>query len=116
MVEMTVAVSDGVARRLESARRWVPTMIELGLAGLRTRAAETATEICQFLEGNPQPEDVLRYHASERSQTRLRRLLALNEAGMLSETERRGLSELQQIEHTMVMLKAGLAQETGQGD
>jgi hypothetical protein len=79
------------------------------LAGFQTRAGVTATEVIRFLATEPSPEDVLNYHASERAQTRLRRLLALNEAGLLGEAEQRELDELQRIEHIMILLKARIA-------
>jgi len=40
------------------------------------------------------------------AQERLRRLLALNEAGMLSAEEQAELDEIEQIEHIMTLLKA----------
>ena len=60
----------------------------------------------QFLASDPAPHEVLAYHASERSQARLQRLLALNEAGLLGEDEQRELDEMQRIEHIIIMLKA----------
>jgi hypothetical protein len=116
MVELTVSVSDRLARRLEPARNWLPSIIELGLLGFRTPAAATATEICEFLEGDPSPRQVLDYHVSDRAQSRLRRLLALNEAGLPGEPGQRELDELQRVEHVMVMLKAQLAEAVRQAD
>jgi hypothetical protein len=49
---------------------------------------------------------VLAYHVSERAQERLRRLLAINEAGLASEEEQLELDEIGQIEHIVVLLKA----------
>jgi hypothetical protein len=40
---------------------------------------------------------VLNYHVSDAAQTRLRRLLALNEAGILAEAEQLELDELEQL-------------------
>jgi hypothetical protein len=80
--------------------------------GCKTVAAATATEVIEFLSHNPTRDDVLAYHASERSQGRLQRLLTLNAVGQLSEEEQRELDELQQIEHIIVMLKAQLANST----
>lgn len=68
----------------------------------------------QFLATNPSPQEVFNYHISERAQIRLRRLVALNEAGLLGESEQQELDELQQIEHTMIMLKAQLAKQLQQ--
>jgi len=82
------------------------------LVGCKTVAAATATEVIEFLSQTPTREEVLAYHASECSQTRLQRLLALNAAGQLGEAEQQELDELQQIEHIIVMLKAQLAGPT----
>ncbi len=111
MVQMTMHVPNDLAKRLRPIRYWLPTILELSLVGLKTQATETATEIIQFLSKNPSPQDVLNFHVSKRAQERLRRLLALNEAGVLGEMEQLELDELQQIEHIIIMLKTQIAEE-----
>lgn len=111
MVKMTMQLSEELARRVQPLRSWLPVIIELSLIGFKTLATETATEITQFLSTNPSPLEVFNYHVSERAQTRIKRLLALNEAGLIGESEQRELDELQQIEHLMIMLKAQLAKQ-----
>jgi hypothetical protein len=111
MVQMTMQVPNGLAKRLNPLRSWLPIILELSLVGYKTLATETATEIIHFLSTNPSPPEVLDYSVSERAQLRLRRLLALNEAGVLGETEQLELDELQQIEHIMIMLKAQIKKE-----
>lgn len=110
MVQMTVQVSNELARRLQPIRYWLPAILELSLIGFRTLATETATEIIQFLSRNPSSQEVREYHVSDRAQARLRRLLALNEAGEISEQELLELNELQKIEHIIIMLKAQTAE------
>jgi hypothetical protein len=109
MVQMTLTISNELAERLQPLGAWLPTVLELTLVGCKTVAAATATEVLAFLAQGPTPEEVLAYHASERAQQRLRRLLALNTAGLLGEDEQQELDELQQIEHILIMLKAQLA-------
>ncbi len=111
MVKVTLQIPEKLAERLQPIQSWLPTIIELGLVGYRTPATETATEIIEFLTSNPTPQDVLAYHASERSQARLQRLLTLNEAGLLGEAEQRELDELQQVEHILILLKAAIARQ-----
>lgn len=111
MVQMTMQVSNDLAKRLQPIRYWLPTILELSFVGFKTLATETATEIIQFLSANPSPQDVLNYHVSKRAQARLRRLLALNEAGVLGEMEKLELDELQQIEHIIIMLKTQIAEQ-----
>ncbi len=111
MTQMTLQVPDELAERIEPFGNWLPTIIELGLIGFKTMATLTASEVVKFLASNPTPQRVLTYHASDAAQQRLQRLLALNEAGMLSELEQLELDELQQLEHVLVMLKARVAAE-----
>jgi len=112
MVQMTMQISDDLAKRIQPIRSWLPAILELSLVGFKTLATETAAEIIRFLATNPSPQEVLDYHVSERAQAKLRRLLASNEAGLLGETEQCELDEIQQIEHTMIMLKAQLAKQS----
>ena len=111
MVQMTMQVPEELAERIQAMSAWVPVIIELGLVRFKTKASATEAEVIEFLSKNPSPEDVLDYHVSERAQARLRRLLSLNEAGLLSEREQLELDELQRLEHVMVMLKARIAKE-----
>ena len=111
MVQLTMQVTEDLAKKIQPIRSWLPTILELSLVGFRTLATETAAETIQFLLTNPSPQEVFNYHASERSQQRLQRLLALNEVGLLGETEQLELDELQRIEHTLIMLKAQLAKQ-----
>jgi len=112
---MTVQLSDELAERCKSVGPWLSPIIELSLAGFGTPAAATASEVTDFLLNNPSPEEVMDFHISESAQLRLRRLLALNEAGTLSDSERVELDELQRLEHMIIMLKARL-QKTTAGD
>ena len=100
MVQLTMQVSDELAKQIQPIGSWLPTIIELSLIGFKTLATATATEVIQFLSKAPSPQDVLNYHVSKQAQERLQRLLALNEAGMLSETE--------QLEHKCVALVPAL--------
>lgn len=114
MVQLTMQVSDELARQIEPIGSWLPPIIELSLIGFKTVATATATEVIQFLSKAPSSQDVLDYHVSEQVQERLQRLLALNEAGMLSETEQLELDELQRIEHIVIMLKARITTQLKQ--
>lgn len=113
MVQMTMQVSEQLAKRIQPIGIWLPTIIEISLIGFKTLATIQATEVIYFLSTNPSAQDLLEYHISEQSQQRLQRLLALNEAGILSQTEQLELDELQQIEHIIVMLKAQVAKTLG---
>ncbi len=116
MVQVTMQLPDQLAFRIMPARQWMPAILELSLAGLRTPASETGAEIIDFLLSSPPAEEIMAFHVSSRAQSRLQRLLTLNEAGLLSEAEARELDELERIEHVVVMLKAQAAQARTNGD
>jgi len=109
MIEMQMQIPDDLAERIQPLEPWLPTVLELSLIGFQTRAAAVATEVIRFLSQGPSAKELLNFHVSEQAQERLRRLLALNEVGILSEYEQAELDELDQIEHVIVMLKAQTA-------
>jgi hypothetical protein len=106
MVEITMRVPDSLAQRLQPMYIWLPAVLELSLIGFKTPAVQTASEIIDFLAGGPLPSEVLTYNVSDRAQERLRRLLAINAAGLASAEEQAELDEIEQIEHIMILLKA----------
>lgn len=105
MVEMTMRVPDDLAPKLRRMNKWLPTVLELSLAGFKTPAARAVSELIGFLSEGPTPKQVTSYKFSERSQQRLRRLLALNQSSLLSEEEQAELEELETLEHIVTMLK-----------
>ena len=106
MVEIKMQVSDILAQRLQPMHDWLPAVLELSLVGFKTPAAQTASEIVEFLAKGPSPREVMAYTVSDRAQERVRRLLAINQAGLASDQEQAELDEIGQIEHLMIMLKA----------
>ena len=106
---------DKLAKRLQPIRPWLPIVLELSFASLKSPAAETSAEIIQFLSTNPSPKEVYNYHVSERAQRRLQHLLALNSAGLLGEAAQHELDEMEKIEHIMIMYKGRIARQLQQG-
>lgn len=106
---MTMQVPEELAKQIRPIRNWLPTIIELSLIRFKTLATIPASEVIEFLSSNPSSQEVINYQASEQTQTRLQRLLALNEAGMLSKLEHVELDELQKLEHVIIMLKSRTA-------
>ncbi len=112
MVQLTMQIPDDLAVKIQPMSQWLPTILSISLIRFRTTAISTATEFVNFLSLNPSPQEFLNYHVSENSQQRLRRLLTLNEAGLLSEAEQNELDELERLEHLVVTLKAQMAKNT----
>ncbi len=108
MVEITLQMPDRFAT---TSTRWLPIILELNLIPFQTPAATVANEIVRYLLDGPQAADVLAHQPSQMAQTRLQRLLALNQADMLNADEQRELDELEQIEYVMRMTKLRLMQQ-----
>lgn len=102
MVEITVQIPDRLANRVT---RWLPVILELNMIPFQTQAATVANETIRFLLDDPTPSMVLTHIPSVAIQTRIKRLLALNQADMLGEGENQELDELEQIEHIMRLAK-----------
>jgi hypothetical protein len=105
MVEMTMRVPDNLAPKLRRMNKWLPTVLELSLAGFKTPASQTVTEVIQFLSKGPAARQVAGYKVSGRAQQRIQRLLSLNESGLLSKEEQNELDELELLEHYTTLLK-----------
>lgn len=108
MTSVTLQLPDDLAARVLPMQRWLPTLLNLSLAGFCTPASSTVAEVVAFLAEGPTPEQVLAFHISDEAQARLQRLLALNQAGLLSVEEERELAELEKLEAMFVALKTSL--------
>ena len=83
MVQITMQLPDPLARQVLPARRWLPAVLELSLARLKTPAAEMSSEIIDFLDAEIIPltaegrvtARVLRFNDPDRL-TERRRLIA----------------------------------------
>lgn len=116
MVEMTMRVPDNLAPKLRRMNRWLPAVLELSLAGFKTPAAQTVAELIGFLSKGPSLKQVAEYKVSARSQQRVRRLLALNQSGLLSTQEQAELDEIETLEHLVTLLKIQAREQmTGKG-
>lgn len=106
MVQMTMQVPEDLAPKLRRMDKWLPTVLELSLAGFKTPVTQTVAELIGFLSKGPTPKQVEGYKVSERAQKRIQRLLALNQAGLLSKDEQAELDESETFDHLVTLLKA----------
>ena len=111
MTQLTMELPERLVERVRSMDRWLPTILEVSLLGLRTEATAVASELIHFLSTGPSAQDVLDFHISDERQERMQRLLALNESGLLSAKENAEIDELIEIERVVVALKVQIAGE-----
>jgi hypothetical protein len=109
MAEVTLILPDDLAKRIEPLR-YLPTILEMSLLTLKTPAAQTESELTEFLSTNPSPQAVLEYHGTERAKQRMNHLLELNGNGMINEVELQELDELLSLDNIITALKIDLKQ------
>jgi hypothetical protein len=63
-------------------------------------------EVYEFLASGPTPAEIVAFHPSDVTQTRMQALLEKNQTGMLSEAERAELDENVRLEDMMRALKS----------
>jgi histidyl-tRNA synthetase len=68
-------------------------------------------EITEFLSRRPQRQEIIDFHASEKSQARIRELLAKNRAGTLTSEDQAKLNAVESLNHIFALLKASARQQ-----
>ncbi len=63
-------------------------------------------ELTDFLGRGPRPQEIVEFHASEKSQDRVRQLLDKNRAGRLTPEEEAELGAVESINHLFALIKA----------
>ena len=113
VMQVTIEIPDGLARRLEPERDRLAEIIE---SGLRLRdwvgASALAQEGVSFLAGGPRPQEIVAFRPSETAVERSRELLLRNKAGQLTPAEEAELEEMALLDHLVTLIKAKAWQHT----
>ena len=117
MAQLTIEIPDEFlpnAERLqgELSDLVVQRLVDSGAAAHQALSpsvlpASLYRQILEFLAGNPTPEEIMAFKAPDEIQSRVRALLDRNKAGALTPDENTELDEYENIEHFIMMLKAG---------
>lgn len=105
-MQLTIEVSETLARQIEPEREHLAEIIQLGLCRRWSNANSLWHEIVAFLARGPKPEEIVEFHASETRAERLRELLEKNQAGKLDASEEAELDEMCHLESLVTALKA----------
>ncbi len=118
MAELTIQISDELARRLEPLQNRLPELLWqlLDAANLPTNQpivqSQTTDipavyqEVLDFLINRPTSSEIVAFKVSPQAQTRLQELLKKNRSATLSPIELAELDVYEQLEHMMILLKA----------
>lgn len=122
MAELTIQVTEALARRLKPLQDSLPHLLTRLAESLPTGsedereserpsvvqppdASRAYAEVLDLLLTRPTPQDILAFKVSEAAQTRLRALLDKNREEGLDETETAELDLYEQLEQLMILLK-----------
>jgi hypothetical protein len=106
VARIILEVPDELSEQLEHIGDCLPELLALSLQQ-PALPAHIYRYILNFLASKPTPEEIAAFSPTPEMQERLRILLAREQAGEISSTERLELDEYEQIEHLVIMLKAG---------
>ena len=107
MQTITLAVPDDLAEQLAPIRDRLPELLALSLHR-PAMPAHLYREIIAFLASNPTPAQIVAFGPTPEMRQRLETLLERKRAGALTVAEEAELAEFEQIEHLIVMIKAGV--------
>ena len=103
-MQVTIEIPDEQARRLGMDREGLEKLIARLLQ--QVPQLTFVEDIIEFLGRGPQPEEIVAFHASEKSQQRVRDLLDKNRAGTLTPDEQAELDEMASLNHLFSLIKA----------
>ncbi|WP_354634617.1 hypothetical protein [Planktothricoides raciborskii] len=120
MAELTIQVSDELAKRLQPLQNRLPELLtwlvdsipsstkieSLPTVERLTTPPPAYTEVIDFLISRPTPREIIAFKVSAEAQNRLREVLEKNRQGTLHETEVAELDLYEQCDRLMTLLKA----------
>jgi hypothetical protein len=107
MPQITLEISEELSAQLNQVG--VDRLPELLERSLRQSdvSAQVYRHILDFLASNPTPTEIAAFRPTPEMQERLRVLLDRSKSGSLTPEESQELDDYEQIEHLVIMLKAG---------
>lgn len=106
MPKITIEVPEELSVALTQFGDRLPELLALSLQQ-PALPSHIYRYILNFLASNPTPEQIADFRPTPEMQERLRTLLRGSKSGELTPSEQKELDEYEQIEHLVIMLKAG---------
>lgn len=103
-MQLTIEIPDEQARQLGMNREGLEKLMTQLLP--RIPNLTFVEEIIEFLGQGPQPEEIVAFHVSEKSQERVRALLDKNRAGNLTPEEEAEMDAMESLNHLFALIKA----------
>jgi hypothetical protein len=107
MPQITLEISEKLSAQLNQVGvDRLPELLERSFQQSNV-SAPVYRHILNFLASNPTPSEIAAFRPTPEMQERLRVLLDRSKSGNLTPGESQELDEYEQIEHLVIMLKAG---------
>ena len=106
MARLTIEIPDDLMKQLAPVKEQLPDLLRRCLHPLAL-PAQVYRYVLNFLTSQPTPEQIAAFRPTAEMQSRLKSLIEKEQNGALSPEEEQELSEYEQIEHLIVMFKAG---------
>jgi len=104
--KIVLEVPEELSEQLQQIGDRLPELLALSLQQPAV-PAQIYRYIVNFLATNPTPQQIAAFSPTPEMQERLRTLLARERSGELTSAERIELEDYEQIEHLVILLKAG---------
>jgi hypothetical protein len=115
-VEITLTISEELARRLQPVAKELPQILELGMRAWDARHQGSFSGLADVLEtlaSLPTPEEVLALRPSALMQAEIEELVEKSRSGSLSPEDQRAWDKYQYVEHLVRLAKARAAGRAG---
>ena len=109
-MQVTIEIPDEQARQLGMNREGLEKLMTQLLS--RIPNLTFVDEIIEFLGRGPQPEEIVAFHVSEKSQARVRALLDKHRAGNLTPEEEAEMDTIESLNHLFALIKACASQHS----
>ncbi len=106
MATISIEIPDDLMEQLAPVRDRLPELLRYCLQPT-VLSAQVYRYILDFLASQPTPEQIAAFRPTPEMQNRLKYLLNRNSEGKITPAELQELNEYEQIEHLIVLLKAG---------
>jgi hypothetical protein len=106
MPKITLEVSEELSQQLTQVGDRLPELLALSLQQPAV-PGHIYRYILDFLSSDPTPQQIAEFRPTSEMQERLRTLLTRSKLDQLTPNEIKELEEYEQIEHLIVMMKAG---------
>ncbi|MEO1620790.1 MAG: hypothetical protein AAFU53_07120 [Cyanobacteria bacterium J06632_3] len=106
MATLTIEIPDDLMEQLSPVKDQLPELLRRCLHPLAL-PAQVYRYVLDFLTSQPTPEQIAAFRPTDEMQARLKYLVDKEQSGELNQEEQAELAEYEQIEHLIVMFKAG---------